>query len=134
MHLTGHLAIKCIMAISLDSTFKQCICLLQNGSVLAVRLEDGTRRLSLVHSSEDAQLNSYPRCVRSAAHTVSKTFHTVDRAVASLLTLLAGADTSLNFTRLAVTLPDKEVVLKRKIFINKYFYFIFLVTNIVTLH
>ncbi len=95
-------------------TFKQCIRLLQNGIVLAVRLEDGTRRLSLVHSSEaeDAQLNSYPQCVRSAAHTVSKTFHTVDRAVASLLTLLAGANSALNFTRLSVTLPDKEVVLK----------------------
>jgi uncharacterized membrane protein (DUF4010 family) len=101
--------------------------------VLAVRLEDGTRRLSLVHSSE-AEDNSYPHCVRSAAHTVSKTFHTVDRAVASLLTLLAGANSALNVTTLAVTLPDKKVVLKRKILINKYFYFIFLVTNIVTLH
>jgi hypothetical protein len=100
---------------------------------LAVRLEDGTRRLSLVHSSE-AEDASYPHCVRSAAHTVSKNFRTVDRAVASLLTLLAGANTALNFTRLAVTLPDKKVVLKRQIFINKYFYFIFFVTNIVTLH
>ncbi len=102
--------------------------------MLAVRLEDGTRRLSLVHSSE-AEDNSYPHCVRSAAHTVSKTFHTVDRAVASLLTLLASANSALNFTRLAVTLPDKKVVsaLTKNIYQQIFFLYIFSNKNIVTI-
>ena len=69
------------------------------GEVFAVRLEDGTRRLSLAKSNEHTTENKaqeVPACVRAAAATVSGAFDEVEAAVMAVLAQLLGGNSSVS--------------------------------------